>query len=46
VGLFVLGLLTLMLGMFAALGELRLALQPAELESRFVSEMTSSAIRD
>jgi hypothetical protein len=45
VGLFVLGLLTLMLGMFAALGELRLALQPAELESRFVSEMTS-AIRD
>jgi hypothetical protein len=39
VALFVLGLLTMLAGMIAAMLELKAALQPAELESRFVSDM-------
>jgi VIT1/CCC1 family predicted Fe2+/Mn2+ transporter len=39
VSLFMLGLLTMLTGMIAAMLELKAALQPAELESRFVSDM-------
>jgi len=39
VALFVLGLLSMLAGMISALLELKTAIQPAELESRFVSEM-------
>jgi hypothetical protein len=39
VPLFMLGLLTMFAGMIAAMLELKAALQPAELESRFVSDM-------
>jgi hypothetical protein len=39
VPLFMLGLVTLLAGMIAAMLELKGALQPAELESRFVSDM-------
>jgi uncharacterized protein DUF2721 len=39
VPLFMLGLLTMLAGMIAAMFELKAALQPAELESRFVSDM-------
>jgi hypothetical protein len=39
VPLFMLGLLSMLAGMIAAMLELKAALQPAELESRFVSDM-------
>jgi hypothetical protein len=39
VPLFILGLLTILAGTIAAMLELKAALQPAELESRFVSDM-------
>jgi hypothetical protein len=39
VPLFMLGLLTMLAGMIAAMFELKAALQPAELESRFVSDL-------
>ena len=39
IALFMCGLLTMLSGMIAAMMELKAALQPAELESRFVSDM-------
>jgi hypothetical protein len=39
VALFVLGLLSMLAGMISAMLELKAAIQPAELESRFVSDM-------
>ena len=45
VPLFMLGLLTMLAGMIAAMLELKAALQPAELESRFVSDMLQQDAR-
>jgi hypothetical protein len=39
VAMFIVGLLSMLLGMFTAMIELKTSLQPAELESRFVSEI-------
>jgi hypothetical protein len=45
IALFMLGLLTLLAGIISAMFELKAALEPAELESHFVSDMVQEAHR-